>query len=299
MIKVKDGFPEQRMVVISKELLTRQKKLPVSRHLYITDIGHFPRSENHFISRKNVLDQYIMIFCASGRGWISLNNRKQELTAGQLVLIPPGVSHEYKAGQTLPWNIYWFHFAGDQACEYAEMLGLDQQSPVMQIADVDELVRQFEKLYAAVVSAFSDTALTTASVELARTLCLVGTLRTERHRKGRESEQRILKSIIHITHHYQQAHSLKKLARQSSLSVPHYVSLFRKQTGTSPMRYLIRVRLRHACELLDHTAMNISEIAQQVGYEDTFYFSRVFNKNTGLSPTAYRKHNLNRPPGLS
>lgn len=297
MIKVKDGFPEQRMVVVSRELLIRQEKLPVARHLYVTDIGHFPHSENHYISRRKVLNQHIIIFCASGRGWISLKNKRHELCSGQLVLIPAGIPHGYKADKTFPWNIYWFHFAGDQADEYVKMLGLDQKNPILQIAEVDALVRRFEKFYSAVISAFSDTALTNASIELAQTLGLINSLRTERHKKGRRSEQRIVKSVLYITEHYMQNHSLDKLAQQAGLSIPHYVALFRKQTGTSPMRHLTRVRLRHACELLDQTALNIAEIARRVGYEDSFYFSRVFNKNTGISPTAYRKQNLARTRG--
>lgn len=291
MKKVRDGFPEQRLVVVSRELLERQKQLPVSRHLYVTDIGHFPHTENHFVSRKTGINQYIVIFCAAGRGRISLNKRKREVSAGQLVLISPGVPHEYRTDGILPWNIYWFHYAGDQAEEYAELLGLNQGSPVMQIADTDEIIRQFETLYAAVVSAFSDSALTHVSVELARILCLANSLRTGRHAKSRQSEQRILASIEYITRHYDRPHNLEELARQASLSVPHYVALFRKQTGTSPMCYLTRVRLRHACELLDRTGMSISEVAKAVGYEDAFYFSRVFRRNSGYSPSNYRKLN--------
>lgn len=233
-----------------------------------------------------------MIFCAVGRGSVILHGKKREVIAGQLVLIPPGVPHRYEADSTLPWNIYWLHFAGDQATEYAELLRSDENQPVMQIADPDELVRQFENLYSSVVSAFSDPALIQASVELAKTLSLVNHLRTGRHKKSQQSEQRILKSIEYITHRYEQPHTLEELARQANLSIPHYVTLFRQQTGTSPLRYLTRVRLRHACELLDMTDQPVSEIAHAVGYEDAFYFSRLFRKNIGHSPSNYRKLNM-------
>ncbi|MBN2164394.1 MAG: AraC family transcriptional regulator [Pontiellaceae bacterium] len=291
MKKLKDGFPEQRLVVISRELLKRQNKLLISRHLHVTDIGHFPHTENHFVSRKSGIFQYIMIFCASGLGSVILNGNKREMSAGQLIIIPPGTPHRYEADIAIPWNIYWFHFAGDQAPEYAELLGQNEQNPVIQVSDIDELVRRFERLYSAVVSAFSDSALVQASVELTETLCLINTLRTGRHRKSRQSEQRILKSIEYITRHYEQPHSLDELARQAGLSVPHYVSLFRKQTGTPPLRYLTRVRLRHACERLDLSDDPVAEIARTVGYEDAFYFSRIFKKSIGHSPSNYRKLN--------
>ncbi len=300
MKKIREGFPEQRLVVISRELLKRQHKLPVSRQLHVTDIGHFPHTEHHYVSRNKGVGQYIVIFCAAGRGSVTLRGRKKEVSSGQIVLIPPETPHRYEAAPSIPWNIYWFHFDGDQASEYAELLGLDHNKPVMQVADTDELVRQFEKLYSAVVSAFSDSALVSASAELSKTLSLVNSLKTGRHKKSRQSEQRILTSIEYITRQYDEPHTLEELACNAGLSVPHYVALFRQQTGTSPLRYLTRVRLRHACELLDLTDKPVSEIAHIVGYEDAFYFSRLFRNNIGHSPKTYRTLNIeghSRPMG--
>ena len=297
MKKVREGFPEQRLVPISRELLRRQKELAVAQHLHINDIGHFPHTENHFVSRKSGICQYILIFCAAGRGFVTLHGERKEIAPGQLILIPPNLPHHYEADVSIPWNIYWFHFSGNQAEEYATLLTPDPNEPVIQVADTDALLRQFEQLYSSVVTAFSDSALIQASVELAQTLTLINTLRTGRHRKSRQSEKRILKSIEYITHKYEQPHTLEELAKQAGLSVPHYTALFHKQTGTSPLRYLTRVRIRHACELLDLTDQPISAIAQAVGYEDAFYFSRLFHKNTGHSPSNYRKLNAQALPG--
>ena len=292
MKTMRDGFPNQRLVVVSKELLKRQKQLPVARHLYATDIGHFPKTEHHFISRESGVIEHIVIFCATGKGAVTLRKKKKEITAGQLILIPPGTPHSYEADPSVPWNIYWIHFSGDQSSEYTELIDPGSKQPVLQLADTDEFVRRFEALYSAVVTAFSDSALVNASTELAKTLSLINSLKTGRHRKSRQSEQRLLASIERITRQYNAPHTLEELARNAGLSVPHYVALFRNQTGTSPMRYLTRVRLRHACELLDMTDLPVSEIAAAVGFEDAFYFSRLFHKHIGHSPSNYRKINL-------
>lgn len=296
MKTIRDGFPNQRLVVVSRELLKRQQRLPVSRHLYATDIGHFPRADRHFVSRRKGINEHIVIFCAAGKGAVTLRGKKREISAGELVLIPPDTPHSYEAAPSIPWNIYWIHFSGDQAEEYANLIAPHPGQPVLQIADTDEFVRRFETLYSAVVTAFSDPALVSASTELAKTLSLINSLKTGRHRKSRQSEQRILQSIETITRQYDAPHTLEELARGAGLSVPHYVALFRKQTGTSPMRYLTRVRLRHACELLDMTDRPISEIAQAVGYDDAFYFSRLFHKNIGHAPSGYRTMNLHATP---
>jgi AraC family transcriptional regulator, arabinose operon regulatory protein len=289
MKKIKDGFPEQRLIVVSHELVKRQRKLAIAHHLYITDIGHFPLTKNHFVSRKNGIDQTILIFCAAGKGTVTVRGKKRELIEGQLILIPPGVPHKYEADPSIPWNIYWFHFAGDQADEYLNLLCPDPAQPVMQLTSTDEFVRQFETLYAFTIAAFSDSALVRSSAELARTLCLVNALRTGLYKKSRQSEQRILKSIEYIVGHYEQPHTLEKLARNAGLSTPHYAALFRKQTGTSPFRYLTRVRMRHACERLHRSNLSIQEIAAELGYPDPYYFSRIFKNVQGCSPANYRR----------
>jgi len=288
MKKIRGEFRDQRLFVVSRELFGRIKKLPVSRHLYVTDIGHFPLAGGHSVYRKQGAEEYVMIFCASGKGCVRTHGARREMTAGQLILIPPGVSHRYEADRVLPWNIYWFHYTGDQTNEYADLLGIDETIPVRQIGDTDSLIRQFESLYAAWISAFSDSALILSSIELAKTLCLINSLRTSRHKNSLKSERRILSSVEYLTRQYHTPHTLEELAKNVGLSVPHYVALFRQHTGTTPIRFLTGIRLRRACELLISSDKRIAEIARAVGYDDAFYFSRAFRKITGHSPTDYR-----------
>ena len=82
--------------------------------------------------------------------------------------------------------------------------------------------------------------------------------------------------------------SIEKLAAHSGLSVPYYSKLFRKQTNQSPMAYFIQLKIRRACELLDQTGSTVREIAAELGYDDPYYFSRIFKKVQGCSPAAYR-----------
>jgi AraC-like DNA-binding protein len=291
MKRIPDGFPEQRMVSLSRELQDRQKVLPLSRHLYVTDIGHFPRTPHHYIYRRKGLSSTTVLFCAAGRGRVTQRKRTQDITAGHLVILPPDEPHHYEADRETPWNIYWFQFDGTLADEMTGLLRTHEKQDVLYLDGIDAFIEQFELLYATVVSAFSDAALLQASSETFRTLSLINRLQTEQSRKGRQTEERILKSIRYLTRNFSQSHTLEALARQAGLSVPHYVTMFKKQTGTSPMRYLTRVRLRHACALLDQTQEQVAEIARKVGIEDPFYFSRVFRTHIGRSPRAYRQLN--------
>jgi len=66
------------------------------------------------------------------------------------------------------------------------------------------------------------------------------------------------------------------LAVLANMSSSHYTAMFKRQTGCAPIDYFIRLRMRHACHLLDATMLSVKEIAAALGYDDPFYFSRMF-----------------------
>ena len=73
------------------------------------------------------------------------------------------------------------------------------------------------------------------------------------------------------------------------MSVTHYCAHFRKLTGFAPIDFLIRLRVRYACHLLDTTSLSVAQIAADTGYNDPYYFARCFRRVMGCSPRAYRK----------
>ena len=289
MKRIAEGFPGQRQIVVSRDLVQRCRELPVARQLHVAAIGHYPAARNHYIERKNGTPGDILIFCATGAGILRLSQKQWDIQDRQLLLIPPDTPHTYAAAATLPWTIFWLHFTGRLAGEHAKILKLSSQSPVLTLGNSEAWIQQYEKLYTCVANGFSDQALVNSSVMLANLLCLTGDLRVEQHRRGRHSEQRIQSSVEYMTEHHAEHLTLPTLAEQATLSVPQYSALFRRQTGTTPARYLTRIRLRHACERLSYTQEPIAAIAKAVGIEDPLYFSRLFKRHVGHAPSVYRK----------
>lgn len=101
-----------------------------------------------------------------------------------------------------------------------------------------------------------------------------------------ETEDRI-RAYIH--EHYAEDMSLASVAARMRLSEGYLSSLFREKQGVGFVRYVTRVRMDHAKELLSGTDMNITQIASRVGYEGPSYFTQVFRGYTGMSPTEFRK----------
>ena len=89
-------------------------------------------------------------------------------------------------------------------------------------------------------------------------------------------------------HHSKAELSLADIARAAHLSPDHFGRVFKKSTGTTPMRHLSSVRIGQACLVLSRSNLRIREVSALVGFEDQFHFSRVFRQIVGQAPRAYR-----------
>jgi len=102
------------------------------------------------------------------------------------------------------------------------------------------------------------------------------------------------KNLIHQAVEYLEQHymnpelSLTELASQANLSASHFSVVFSQETGQTFKEYLTEIRINKAKELLRMTSLRSADIAYQVGYNDPHYFSSVFKKITGFSPSEFR-----------
>ncbi|WP_141505110.1 AraC family transcriptional regulator [Paenibacillus luteus] len=95
--------------------------------------------------------------------------------------------------------------------------------------------------------------------------------------------------VRYIEEHHRHNLSLESIAEQFNYSPRHLSSRFKGEKGVSLIEYMIRFRLQHAKELLRCTEAPLRDIAEEVGYSDVYYFSRLFRKYNGQSPIRFRK----------
>ena len=108
--------------------------------------------------------------------------------------------------------------------------------------------------------------------------------------RGTELHHRqIVQAIaMRITERPGQPHPIFELAQEAGYSPDHFARIFKQTIGISPQAYVIRVRIDRAKQLLVESSLSISQIADVLGYEDLFFFSRQFKRKTGKTPRAYR-----------
>ena len=98
-----------------------------------------------------------------------------------------------------------------------------------------------------------------------------------------------MRVIYYLQEHVETNLTLKDLAEYFKYSESHFSNLFQKETGTSPINYFTRLKIQKACQYIELTDMKLNEIAMRLGFEEQAYFSRVFTKVMGISPSSYRK----------
>lgn len=104
-------------------------------------------------------------------------------------------------------------------------------------------------------------------------------------------------AVRYFHENYHKPINIEEFAASNHMSVSWFIRNFKTYTGSTPAQYLLSLRLSNAQTLLETTSYNITEIADIVGYDNPLYFSRIFRKQFGMSPTEFR--NQTKQPSSS
>ena len=295
---MKEGFYGSRILVLPGMVAELLKEDVLLSGLHVTDIGYFPHAAHHEVKREKGIEQYVFIYCVEGQGNIQIEEeagqwRSFDLHTDQYCILPIGKAHSYVADKDDPWTIYWIHFAGSEAPVYAE--GLDRAQTIR--AGINSRIgtrnNMFEEIYNVLKEGYTLENLRYASSLLhyyLGSLHYVHQFRNARSRDKKADESDIVNASIHyMQENIEKRLTLAEIAAYTGFSVSYFSAIFRKKTKHSPLAYFNILKVKEAKHLLNETDMHINQICFKVGIEDNYYFSRLFTKTVGISPTKYRK----------
>lgn len=272
-------MPPRQTYTISPDLEREAQADPLSRGLYPLMFGQFIQDKQHEITREQTRPDGIIITVAEGRGWYQsdIHGQKIDIHSGQMLVIPGHAQHAYGSSHSHPWTIFWSHIDGTDMQDIC--LDICRDSWHHDIGQIHiDLWQQCLQLYQGAISLHH---VRRASGILRQILA--------RGIYAEAQQQEPFADVISFMElHVQENLSLDILAEQSSLSRFHFSRQFLEYYGIPPHRYFLGLKMQQAAHDIDMQNGSIAEVATRYGYDDQFYFSRLFKKIIGYSPRAYR-----------
>ncbi|MDO9152713.1 MAG: AraC family transcriptional regulator [Paludibacter sp.] len=293
MAKIKSGFLGERAIIIPTPIIEELKNDALGSLLHITDIGYYPKADFHFRSRtKEEAKQYILIYCIEGVGWFEIDSIRQKVLPDHFFILPKGKAHAYGSNPKNPWTIYWMHFDGEKAGFFSEDLDKPTRVSPEKDSRIEERLNMFEEIFSTLKNGYSKNNLDYSISSLFHFLGSLKFLGAYRESlSAKQNERDVADDAIHfMRENIHKRLTLKEISDYVGFSTSHFSSLFQKKTGYSPLNYISQLKIQQACHYLDFSNMKVNQISMMIGYEDPFYFSRIFTKTMGISPTEYRSN---------
>ena len=233
-----------------------------------------------------VRNHYLIHYVVSGRGVLECGGRVYPISAGDAFLILPDTAITYYADETDPWEYVWVGFAGTDAQPILQCTDFTPEAPVQRPKDGGAFCRAILRIYQARGASFGHAVRMTGELYSALSLLM----KKEQPRKAEDAASGyVLKAVPYIAHHYALPISITDIASYVGIDRSHLYSVFKHVLGTSPKDYLTGFRIAKACALLGEPALSVAAVANSVGLENNLYFSKVFRKRMGITPSEYRR----------
>ncbi len=236
---------------------------------------------------KAMRDDFYLILMMEGSLEVHLPDGDIIAGPGSLLIFPPQYLYHYRYVNCDKSLLYWYvHFTGSYAEKLLREIGLYATPYISKISAVTS--EKAKAIFKLIFEEFErKTKLQQHSASCLLEQLLLTLAKDNSNLAG--GFPVLQKSIHYIHHHYQRKISIPELAKMENVCNSRYLAIFRSTYGMPPSKYLIKIRMDNACDLLINTELNINEIGEQVGYPDNCFFCKVFKEMFGASPKSFRE----------
>ncbi|MBE6811024.1 MAG: AraC family transcriptional regulator [Ruminococcaceae bacterium] len=224
-------------------------------------------------------------YVTEGEAYINIEGKEYVARPGQLFLLPCNSKQTYYHTEAKHLVKYWIHCSFN--CGEKDLLEMLQLPHYIEVTSPEYVEKLFEKL----LEGLNDTSVTG---KLYQKSCLLELLayyfdHVEEIRKDYFRDERIMSVLKYIDQNYQRRLTIQELSDVVHLHPNYFINLFHDVVDMTPMEYVNNVRINRAKELMQKAVhkIPINEVASQIGFTDVHYFSRLFKKKTGYTPTEY------------
>ena len=248
----------------------------------LVSAGHIFAKKGRQIYRPSGRNDWLLFYVAKESETFFLS-KEQKATSGSFVIFAPGEKqhHIYDGDKTA--EFYFLHF---------DCPKLDTQLKTSTVYNLP-FNRRICDLFEEIIEEILQKNPMYEKVCLAKFFQILYTLERQvvyDESPDKENFERIAKAVSHMNKFYNSDFALEDYASLCSMSKYHFIRVFEKIVGTSPLEYKNSIRMQHALELLAEKRLNVSQISDAVGFASASYFSQSFKKSFGMSPKQYQQN---------
>lgn len=285
-IETSDKSQHDIRLIIPIFLLKKLQLHPLTKGLYPVSLGH-SLQESHFQIKQENSQRHFLIYCQSGQATLIIKGKSKNIKRGDLVIISPRQSFHYHAKTKSGHQAYWINFTGVLADDFAERLLMKMDDGTSHVGILNNIIADFDNLLELGQRGYTATNVIHAVHVLQQALSFLALqLRLAAFNTSSNFDLEAVETLMRNNLH--QELNLDTLAHYSQLSKFHFAKKFKELTDTSPIQHFINMKIQQACIRLNNSADPIKNIAEELGYGDPYYFSRLFKKTVGMSPKQYR-----------
>lgn len=255
--------------------------------IHLQEIGELQAQKQHICKREN-LPSYLFFIVVCGSGKLEYNGELHSLSAGDCIFIDCHNPYYHESSSDL-WNLQWVHFYGPTVANIYDKYVERGGQPCFHPDDLTRFGRTWATLYK--IAGSSDY-IRDMRINEELTRLLTYLMEESWHPDNRHTgakQQDLLEIKNHLDKNYSQKITLDELSEIFFINKYYLTRIFKKQFGVSINNYLLQIRITHAKQLLRFTEKTVEEIGIECGMGTLYYFSRMFKKVEGISPSEYRK----------
>lgn len=229
---------------------------------------------------------YYFLYLKTGSLNMTIANDEHTIYSGTLVLIPPNTPYIYQHVGNDELVYYWIHFTGSHAAEILRNFDLTPLPFISALPQVSSAVDyQMTKIFDTYIKGgrYRD-------YELSHCMDAILLDIAKHYEPSGNEYKKLSRSIRYINSNYTSDLKVPELAEMEFLSVSRYTTLFKEIMHISPYQYIIGLRINAACEMLRDSDLSVTKIAELLGFQNCFFFSKLFKVHMGISPTQYKKN---------
>lgn len=264
-----------------------------SRPLIVGSCGIYRLSERPkmptYRPRGRVDFQIIYIAAGCGHFHFDAVDNETIVPAGNIVIFRPKELQKYEYYGKDKTEVYWIHFTGSDVKNILRKYGFPDNERIFPVGTSMEYERIFKRIIIELQRCQDN--YEEMLTLLLRHLMIIfqRELTREQVLKNEYLDHEMDTAVTYFNENYNRDINIEEYATSKGMSVSWFIRSFKKFTGSTPMQFIVALRVNNAQVLLETTNYSINEISKIVGYDNQLYFSRLFHKLKGFSPREYRK----------